>query len=261
MRTTPTPVNATWIRFCSPEGASRLLASHRVKESEMAKQNKTDASEFIPHHPSLKSLRVAARGCKGCDLYKNATQTVFGKGPRHARVMLVGEQPGNVEDLKGEPFVGPSGALLRKALVEAGVEVDDVYVTNAVKHFKFERKGKIRLHKKPNGGEINACKPWLEAEIDLVKPEIIFALGATAAHSLLGNEVRIGRDRGQYLQSEWAGTVVITEHPSAILRAPDPRAREQGFRNLVSDLKLAVSHSRAHSPRNRITVSEESAGR
>lgn len=165
------------------------------------------------------------------------TQTVFGEGSREAKVVFVGEQPGNDEDLAGKPFVGPAGKLLDKALVEAGIERNEVYVTNAVKHFKWEPKGKRRLHKKPNSREIAACRPWLEAELDVLKPRVLVCLGATAAQALLGKEFRVSQRRGEFVESELAEQVVATVHPSSILRAPDDETRHQEMKRFVEDLK------------------------
>lgn len=180
------------------------------------------AADFIPPKPTLPKLRKAAAGCRGCDLWVNATQTVFGEGPRSADVMLVGEQPGDQEDRAGHPFVGPAGKLLDTSLQQAGIDRARVYVTNSVKHFKFVQieRGR-RLHKKPTAAEIRACTPWLQEEVRLVKPRAIVALGATAAPALLGKQLRVTRDRGKPIPSEWAEAVVATVHPSAVLRAPD----------------------------------------
>ncbi len=197
----------------------------------------SSAAEFIPPHPSLAALRTAVQGCCGCDLYRYATQAVFGEGPRAARVAMIGEQPGDEEDRKGHPFVGPAGRLLDKALDDAGIDRSTVYVTNAVKHFKFEERGKRRLHKKPGASEIRACKPWLECEMLLVKPQVIVCLGATAAQSLLGPQFRLTKERGKFLTHPWAPHVTATVHPSAVLRAPDSEQRHEEYRNFVADLK------------------------
>ena len=180
------------------------------------------AADFIPPKPTLPELREAAAGCRGCDLWVNATQTVFGEGPRSADVILVGEQPGDQEDRAGHPFVGPAGKLLDTSLQQAGIDRARVYVTNSVKHFKFVQieRGR-RLHKKPTAAEIRACTPWLQEEVRLVKPRAIVALGATAAPALLGKQLRVTRDRGKPIPSEWAEAVVATVHPFAVLRAPD----------------------------------------
>jgi len=196
------------------------------------------AADFIPARPTLERLREAAASCRGCDLWVHATQTVFGEGPRHAEVMLVGEQPGDQEDRQGHPFVGPSGRLLDEGLEAAGIDRRQVYVTNAVKHFKFVRieLTKRRLHKKPSPGEVRACRPWLEEEIRLVRPRVIVALGATAAQALLGSNFKVTEQRGKVVTSDWAGAVVATVHPSAVLRAPaDARARAK--REFFTDLR------------------------
>ncbi len=198
------------------------------------------AADFIPPRPTLAALKRAALHCRGCDLYAVGTQTVFGEGPRAAALMFVGEQPGDVEDRSGEPFVGPSGKLLDAALAAAGIERSHVYVTNAVKHFKWERgeKGKRRIHRKPNAMEIRACRPWLEEEIALVKPSAIVCLGATAAQSLLGKGFRVTRHRGEVIESEWADAIFATVHPSAILRTP-AAARERAEREFFADIARA----------------------
>ena len=190
---------------------------------------------------SLEVLRNAARGCRDCSLWANATQTVFGEGNAHAKVMLVGEQPGDQEDLKGLPFVGPAGQLLDRALERAGVDRRTVYVTNAVKHFKWEFRGKRRLHKTPAQREIEACKQWIEAEIRAVKPRVIVCLGATAARALLGKDFRVSRERGKFVKSPYAPFVFATLHPSAILRAPDEASRDAGLEQLIGDFSLIRS--------------------
>ena len=201
------------------------------------KSQKSPAESLIPPRPTLATLKKAAADCKACDLWKKGTQTVFGEGPRRARVVFVGEQPGNEEDLTGKPFVGPAGRLLDEALVEAGIDRSLVYVTNVVKHFKWEPRGKRRIHKKPNAQEIKACRPWLEAEIAVVKPRVIVALGATAAQALLGPQFRVTKQRGQFLESTLAPYVMATIHPSSILRAPDEAMRRQEWRKFIDDLK------------------------
>ena len=195
------------------------------------------ASAFIPEHATPRALREAVRACRGCDLYQRATQAVFGEGPYSAEIMLIGEQPGDEEDRQGHPFVGPSGKLLDRALADAGIERSAVYVTNAVKHFKFEERGKRRLHKKPSGLEIRACRPWLEAEIDLIRPRIIVCLGASAAQSIFGNTYRLTKERGQFVRNSWAPHVTSTVHPSAVLRAPDEEQRHAEYARFVADLK------------------------
>jgi DNA polymerase len=197
--------------------------------------------EVIPKDKTVPALRTAAAGCKACDLWERATQTVFGEGASHAKVMFVGEQPGNEEDLSGRPFVGPSGHLLDKSLEEAGIDRSTAYVTNVVKHFKWEPRGKRRIHAKPNAAEIAACRPWLEAEIDAVKPQVLVCLGATAAQALLGKAFRVTRHRGEFVDSPLAPKVLATVHPSSILRAPDEAARHAETRRFVEDLKKVAA--------------------
>ncbi|MDX6382772.1 MAG: uracil-DNA glycosylase, partial [Blastocatellia bacterium] len=186
---------------------------------------------------SLKAFRDAAADCEACDLWKHGTQTVFGEGSRRAEILFVGEQPGNEEDLTGHPFVGPAGRLFDDALEAAGIDRAQTYVTNVVKHFKWEPRGKRRIHKKPNSIEIAACRPWLEAEISLIKPTIIVCLGATAAQSLLGSKFRVSKQRGQFIASTLAPYVLATVHPSSILRAPDDETRRLQKRQFLDDLK------------------------
>ena len=195
------------------------------------------AADFLPERRALPALRAAAARCHGCPLWARGTQTVFGEGPRRARVMLVGEQPGHEEDLAGKPFVGPAGRALDRALEAAGIARTDVYVTNVVKHFKWVPKGKRRIHAKPNQMEISACLPWLEAELDVVKPVVLVCLGATAARALLGPKFRVTKQRGEWVQARWAPYVTATVHPSAILRAPDDAARHAEMERFVADLK------------------------
>src|SRR5882762_11009349 len=192
---------------------------------------------LIPMNPTLESLRQAAKNCRACDLWRTGTQTVFGGGAAHPKIMFVGEQPGNQEDLEGKPFVGPAGKLLDSALEEAGIDRSKTYVTNVVKHFKWKPRGKRRIHKKPNTGEIAACRPWLEAEISLVKPKVIVCLGATAAQALLGPKFRVSKQRGQFIESTLAPYIMATVHPSSILRAPDDETRRLEHRRFVDDLK------------------------
>jgi uracil-DNA glycosylase family protein len=198
------------------------------------------AEKFLPPRLNLKALREAADTCKGCDLYKNATQTVFGEGPRNAPMILLGETPGDEEDKQGRPFVGPAGRLLDSALDEIGLARDEVYVTNAVKHFRWEPRGKRRLHKKPSARQIEACKPWLHAEILVTKPEIIVCMGATAAQVMMGTSFRITKHRGKFFKSEDAAWLMATYHPSAILRAPDKDDRDRKRAEFVEDLRNAV---------------------
>jgi uracil-DNA glycosylase len=217
-------------------------ASQAIKEQPPSQF--TSAAEFFPPRPTLKTLANAALGCRACDLWRTGTQTVFGEGTRAARVLFVGEQPGDQEDLAGRPFVGPAGKLLDNALAEAGIDRDEVYVTNAVKHFKWERgeKSTRRIHKKPNDSEIRACIPWLQQEIAQVKPSVIVCLGATAAQALLGKSFRVTQHRGKPIKSELAKTVVATVHPSSVLRSPTPEARRQANADLIADLKVVAKY-------------------
>jgi uracil-DNA glycosylase family protein len=195
---------------------------------------------LIENPRSLRSVADAAKECRGCHLWSRATQTVFGEGPRTADVLFVGEQPGDKEDLAGKPFVGPAGRILDDALAEAGIDRRRVFVTNAVKHFKWRASGKRRLHERPNSAEIAACRVWLELELRLVKPEIVVALGATAAQALLGRAFRVTRDRGKVVSSPLASRVVATVHPSSILRAPDDESRRAELRTFVRDLRVVA---------------------
>ena len=197
------------------------------------------AEPFLPAKITLSALHDASKSCQGCDLYKNATLTVFGEGPKGARVMFVGEQPGDQEDVAGKPFVGPSGAMLDSILDKVGIDRSLVYVTNAVKHFKFEPRGKRRIHAKPSARQIAACKPWLKAEVECVRPDVIVALGATAAQSMLGNQFKVTRQRGQPLRdTTWGPCVIATVHPSSLLRAPDEEARRAAIAAFEADLRV-----------------------
>ena len=214
----------------------------------MARTQGDTAARFIPPKATLTQLKEIAKGCTACHLYKLGTQTVFGAGAKHARVVFVGEQPGNEEDLKGEPFVGPAGKLLDKALVSAGIDRGETYVTNIVKHFKWEPRGKRRIHKKPNALEIAACRPWFEAEVAQLKPDVVVCLGATAAQAILGRSFKVTQQRGQVITgSAYAPTIIATVHPSSILRAPDDETRHEEMRKFIDDLK-AVAHL-IHKPR------------
>jgi uracil-DNA glycosylase len=206
----------------------------------MAQENLFDetAAPLVPERPSLSKLREAAAGCKACDLWKTGTQTVFGEGTSKAEVMFVGEQPGDQEDQLGKPFVGPAGKVLDQALEEAGIDRSLAYVTNVVKHFKWQARGKRRIHQKPNWREISACRPWLDAELEIVKPRVLVCLGATAAQALLGRDFRVTKRRGEPVESELAPVVIATVHPSSILRADDRDAEMAAF---VSDLKTIAS--------------------
>src|SRR3954470_22129977 len=199
-----------------------------------------DATPFLPERSTLKDLRAAAAGCRGCHLWRGATQTVFGEGLKKSRVMLVGEQPGDREDRAGAPFVGPAGRELDRGLEAAGIVRADAYVTNVVKHFKFEERGRRRIHQTPKKFEIDACKPWLEEELSVVKPEALVLLGATAAKALLGASFRVTRHRGEMLDSELAPLVAATIHPSAILRAPDDESRHAERRGFAEDLQTVA---------------------
>lgn len=203
-------------------------------------KNRSTAASYLPAEKTLPHLRDAACECRGCELYLDATQTVFGRGPAGAKLMLVGEQPGDEEDRRGEPFVGPAGGILDRALTEAGLDRRSVYVTNAVKHFRFVVEGKRRKHQAPRPSHIIACRPWLESEIASVAPEVVVCLGATAARSLLGQGFRITKERGKVLKTRWSSHLVATYHPSAVLRGIDPKSREALYDALVHDLKIAA---------------------
>ena len=207
----------------------------------MANTSYPTAREFIPPKPTLPRLREAAAECRGCDLYQGATQTVFGEGLKRSKVMFIGEQPGDREDVEGKPFVGPAGRMLDRALVEAGIDRSEVYVTNVVKHFKYTMRGKRRIHQRPDAEEIAACRPWLEAELDQVKPQVLVCLGATAAKALLGPKFKVTQQRGEFVDSELAPLATGTVHPSSILRAPDEEARHRAYQDFVEDLKIVAN--------------------
>jgi uracil-DNA glycosylase family protein len=212
------------------------------------------ADEWVPDHPDLDALRGAAPACRGCELHRDATQVVFSAGPAGARLMLVGEQPGDREDLEGEPFVGPAGQLLDRAIEAAGIQRRDVYLTNAVKHFRFELRGKRRIHAKPAVGHIVACRPWLEAEFEVVGPRVVVCLGATAARAVIGAGVRVGELRGRLIGEDrdgrpLAAPAIVTEHPSAVLRVRERPAREAAFERLVADLAAAARAASEARPR------------
>ena len=204
------------------------------------RQTLPTAAAYLPSKHDLKSLADAAKHCEGCPLFRNATQTVFGEGPRRARAVFVGEQPGDVEDRQGRPFVGPAGQLFDRLLGEAGIDRERMYVTNAVKHFKWEPRGKRRLHGKPNSREISACRPWLEAELEAIQPGILVLLGATAAQSLFGSKFRITKERGRPRESEWAAWTVATYHPSALLLAMKLPGGEEMHEDFLADLRLVA---------------------
>jgi uracil-DNA glycosylase family protein len=194
--------------------------------------------------PSLQTLREEAAGCRACHLWKDATQTVFGEGPPHARMMLVGEQPGDKEDLAGKPFVGPAGQMLDRALEEAGIDRKKAYVTNAVKHFKFVARGKFRLHQKPTTPEIKACRPWYERELAAIKPDLVVAMGATSAQSVLGKITPINKNRGRLIDLDDGIKALVTVHPSYLLRLPDAEAKAREYARFVDDLKIAAAFLR-----------------
>jgi DNA polymerase len=206
----------------------------------MPRRPRESAAESIPDRPTLRTIRQAARDCRACDLWKLGTQTVFGEGAARAPLMLVGEQPGDQEDLSGRPFVGPAGKLLDKALAEAGIDRSMVYVTNVVKHFKWEPRGKRRIHKKPGAREIAACRPWLDTEIALVRPRAIVCLGATAAQALLGKTFKVTEHRGELVDSPLAPIVLATVHPSSLLRAPDEETRHRETARFIDDLRVVA---------------------
>ena len=207
----------------------------------MKKDDVPSAAPLIPDQPTLPKLAAAAKDCRACDLWERGTQTVFGEGAPSARVMLIGEQPGDVEDQQGRPFVGPAGKLLDKLLIEAGINRRQVYVSNAVKHFNWEPRGKRRIHKKPNAMEIAACRPWLEAEIAVVKPKVIVCLGATAAQTIFGKDFRVTKQRGEFIETPFASLTMATVHPSSLLRAPDEETRHAEIKRFVEDLKKVAS--------------------
>lgn len=222
------------VRFAARQG---IVTASGISSMAIKLPPEQTAAPLIPPKPTLPKLQAAASGCKACHLWTSGTQTVFGEGKRASRIIFVGEQPGNEEDLSGRPFVGPAGRLLDKALVEAGIDRSLVYVTNVVKHFKWEPRGKRRVHKKPNALEIAACRPWLEAEIAVVRPDVIVCLGATAAQALLGNQFRVTQSRGKFVPSPLAPHVLATVHPSSLLRAPDEETRRRETQRFIDDLK------------------------
>ncbi|MBL8213287.1 MAG: UdgX family uracil-DNA binding protein [Bryobacterales bacterium] len=233
-----------WATLPEADIIPQLLQQASQREVQMRETQKTSAAPFVPGDHRLEVLAPAVQRCQGCELYQFATQAVFGEGARQALVMFVGEQPGDVEDVKGRPFVGPAGKVLDEALAEAGIDRREVYVTNAVKHFKFEERGKRRIHKTPRGVEVAACKPWLEAEMDAVQPKLIVALGATAAVSLMGRDFRITRDRGVFFPHPRAEALLATVHPSYLLRLPDPQQKAEEYVKFVEDLRLVAERVR-----------------
>jgi uracil-DNA glycosylase, family 4 len=194
----------------------------------------------VPETNSLTKLAAAAKSCTACPLHKNATQTVFGEGPKNAKMMMIGEQPGDYEDVAGKPFVGPAGKILDRALVDAGIDRTEVYVTNAVKHFKWQPRGKRRIHQKPSSRDIAACRPWMEAELRLVQPDVVVCLGSTAGQAIFGPLFRVTKQRGKILESAFAKKTVATVHPSSLLRQPDEESREREYALFVSDLRVAL---------------------
>jgi uracil-DNA glycosylase len=231
-----------WATLPEAQMIPKLLSEAGSRVLQMASNQKTSAAEWVPATHDLKTLQSAAPACRGCELYAHATQVVFGEGPQDAKVVMVGEQPGDEEDQRGHPFIGPAGRLLGKAMHEAGLDREKIYVTNAVKHFKWIERGKRRIHAKPNGMEISACRPWLEAELAAIEPELVVCLGATAAQSLMGRDFRITTERGIFFPHRWAKQLVATIHPSAILRMPDRYEEEYGL--FVRDLKLIADKVR-----------------
>ncbi len=218
-----------------------MRSTNKASPSPVLKRNidPTSIPDLIPPHPTIPALQEAAKDCQACDLWRNATQTVFGEGTRKATIMLIGEQPGDQEDRLGRPFVGPAGRILDQALGEAGIDRDAVYVTNVVKHFRWTAagRGKRRIHKKPRASEIQACRPWLDAELTVVKPKIVVCLGASAAQALLGKDFRVTRERGKAIKSTLAALLVATVHPSSILRAQDDESRQIQMKEFVDDLR------------------------
>jgi uracil-DNA glycosylase len=222
---------------------AHLISADMPAQHILRPKKQGDATPFLPKKITITTLQEAARSCKGCDLWKNATQTVFGEGNSRPSIMLIGEQPGDKEDIARHPFVGPAGRLLDEALEAAGMDRGDVYVTNAVKHFSWTpaERGKRRIHKKPRYSEIKACRPWLDAEIAVTHPEVIICMGATAAQALLGKEFSVTRDRGKFVPSPWATYVMATVHPSSILRAQDEESRRAQKESFIADLRIAAA--------------------
>ena len=227
-----------WATLPEAQSIPALLAKAEIRVQDMQRAQKPSAVPWVPQTSDLRKLHDAVQSCEGCDLYRNASQAVFGEGQRHSRVLMVGEQPGDEEDRQGKPFVGPAGKLLDRALETAEVDRSEIYVTNAVKHFKFEPRGKRRIHAKPSGAEVSACRPWLEAEVNSVHPELIVCLGATAARSVLGREARVTIERAQLLPHPWAEAVLLTVHPSSLLRMPDEERRKAEWELFVRDLSM-----------------------
>ncbi|HEX5657697.1 MAG TPA: UdgX family uracil-DNA binding protein, partial [Polyangiales bacterium] len=246
----PARANMRLFRHHVPQDFQRDMPELTVL-SEMATAKRkvaTKEAAVVPASRSLSTLREAAVTCRACPLGELATQTVFGEGARKARLVMVGEQPGDQEDKQGHPFVGPAGQMLDRALEEAGIAREDVYITNAVKHFNYRPVGKKRLHQKPEWSHVEACRPWLRAELEAIEPEVILCLGATASQSFLGRRFTVLKNRGRVFETPWAKAFLVSYHPSAILRAPDDEAREQTYRALVDDLKVASNILAGHTP-------------
>jgi uracil-DNA glycosylase len=233
-------------------------APGRVEEMIAVQKKTPGAGPFVPPSADLRQRREAVAQCEGCELYKHATQPVFGEGPADARVVLIGEQPGDSEDREGRPFVGPAGEVLNRALAEAGLNRSEVYLTNAVKHFAFEERGKRRIHRTPRLSEVTACKPWMEAELERVAPAIVVCLGATAAKAVFGAQFRLTEQRGNFLETRFARKTIATYHPSAVLRADSPAARDELYRILVEDLKTVAAET-AKFPRGEIRAANPNA--
>jgi DNA polymerase len=228
--------------------ASKERSARSDRKKTAACPTKSSAEPFLPDHLNITALTKAARGCRGCPLYCHATQTVFGEGPAHAHVVMVGEQPGDREDEQGHPFVGPAGHLLSEMMNRAGLSRNEVYLTNAVKHFKFTKRGKRRLHSKPSAREVAACRPWLEAELKVIHPRILICLGATAAQSLLGREFRVSRSQGKVFESTWAPWTMATLHPSALLRMPGGDLRDKSMAEFEANLRLVADELASQAP-------------
>jgi uracil-DNA glycosylase len=235
-------------------------APGRVEEMITMQKKTPGAGAFVPPNADLRQLREAVSGCEGCELYKHATQPVFGEGPKHASVVLIGEQPGDSEDRAGRPFVGPAGEVLNRALAEAGLKRDKIYLTNAVKHFAFEERGKRRIHRTPRLSEVTACKPWMEAELEQVAPEIVVCLGATAAKAVFGAQFRLTEQRGKFIESRFTAKTLATYHPSAVLRADSQSAQDELYRLLVQDLKT-VAHETAKLARGEVRAASRNSAR
>lgn len=227
-----------------PSKKSRPAKSPPLTRAATASPKNSAATPLLPIPKSIDDARARAKNCQACDLYKRATQTVFGEGARKPRILFVGEQPGDQEDRLGKPFVGPAGKLFDAALEQAGIDRNKTYVTNAVKHFKWEPRGKRRIHKKPNAAEIAACRPWLDTELALLKPEVVVCLGATAAQALLGRTFRVTQSRGKLLESTVAPHIMATVHPSSILRAPDDESRHREMASFVADLRKVAKFAK-----------------